>query len=165
MVAVLRSVKTERRCCQGTECVNSSVFHKNCLANLETELLTHSVVTKSPKQLILHSLFKMISDFLVGFNNRGPPGCRLNCSMRNLQNCDIDQVTTGWFISSDSWVWLTFNFCCSTVCLVLLGLMVNWQDCQRSWGGWWNIIKKINPTQLSEEMDHPVVVSFTHPSL
>ena len=63
--------------------------------------------------------------------------------------------TTGWSIFLGSWV--GFDFGCSTLCVILLGLMVNWQNWPTSWVKWWNIIGQSQPipTQLSEQMDHP----------
>ena len=55
----------------------------------------------------------------------------------------------------DSWVGLT-DFGCSTICLVLLGLMGNWQEWLSKWARLWNI--KVNPTQLSNQMDHTVIM-------
>ena len=66
--------------------------------------------------------------------------------------------STGWGVWSDSWVaiiWvlkLDFRLLPG---LVLLGLMGNWQN-------WLSKLKNhimVNPTQLSEQNDHPVLIS------
>ena len=49
---------------------------------------------------------------------------------------------TGWSICLDSWV--DNDFGCSTLCLVLPGLMGSWQKWLSRWARWWNIP---NPTQ------------------
>ena len=36
--------------------------------------------------------------------------------------------------------WVDFDFDCSTLCLVLPGLMENWQNWLSSWVRWWNIL-------------------------
>ena len=42
--------------------------------------------------------------------------------------------------------WVDFNFECSTVCLILPGLMGIWQKRLGSWAKWWNAQIKVNPT-------------------
>ena len=41
--------------------------------------------------------------------------------------------------------WVDFDFGCSTLCLVLPGQMVNWQNWMRSWARWWNIPNQSQP--------------------
>ena len=50
--------------------------------------------------------------------------------------------------------WVKYDFGCSILCLVLPGLMGNWQNWLSSWARWWNII--VNPTEVRQEMCHPV---------
>ena len=52
--------------------------------------------------------------------------------------------------------WVEFDISCSTVCPVLLGLMGIWQKWLGSWVSRWNIEFKVKPTQVSEQMKHPV---------
>ena len=40
--------------------------------------------------------------------------------------------------------WVDFDYGCSTLCLVLPGLLGNWQNWLISWARWWNIP---NPSQ------------------
>ena len=47
--------------------------------------------------------------------------------------------------------WVDFDFACSTLCLVLPGLMGNWQN--QAEGGTGKI--KVNPTEVPQEMCHP----------
>ena len=35
-----------------------------------------------------------------------------------------------------------------------------WQKRQGSWARWWNTQSKVNPTQIHEQMGHPVDPSF-----
>ena len=52
--------------------------------------------------------------------------------------------------------WVDFDFGCSTLCLVLPGLMGYWQNWLSSWeeGGTSQI--KVNPTEVRQEMNPPV---------
>ena len=50
---------------------------------------------------------------------------------------------SGWGIQSYSWV--CFYLSCYTLCLVLLGLMGNWQNWLGRWAGWWSIIDQSQP--------------------
>ena len=54
--------------------------------------------------------------------------------------------------------WVDFDFASYTFCEVLIGLMGNWQKWLSRWARWWNITdqSQLNPTQLSDQMDHPV---------
>ena len=52
--------------------------------------------------------------------------------------------------------WVGLEFSCSTVCPVLLGLMGIWQKRISNWARWWNTQIKVNPTQVLEQMNHPV---------
>ena len=52
--------------------------------------------------------------------------------------------------------WVDSDFSCSTVCPVQLGLMWIRQNRLCSWVRWWNTDIKVNPTQVSEQMNHPV---------
>ena len=54
------------------------------------------------------------------------------------------------------WVWVDLDFERSTVCLILLGLMEIWQKQLGKWARWWNTQMKINPTQVHEQMGHPI---------
>ena len=54
------------------------------------------------------------------------------------------------------WVWVDLDFERSTVCLILLGLMEIWQKRLGKWARWWNTQMKINPTQVHEQMGHPI---------
>ena len=42
------------------------------------------------------------------------------------------------------------------LCPILLGLEETWQKWLGSWTRWWNTHIKVNPTQVSEQMDNPV---------
>ena len=44
-------------------------------------------------------------------------------------------------------------------CLTLLVRMGIWQKCLGSWARWWNTEIKVNPTQVSAHLAHPVVMS------
>ena len=60
------------------------------------------------------------------------------------------QDTTGCVPGLD---WVDMNFECSTVGLINLpGLMGIWQK----WLRWWDIQIKVNPTQVHNQMGHPV---------
>ena len=52
--------------------------------------------------------------------------------------------------------WVDLNFDYSTVCLVLPGLMGVWQKRLGSWARWWNSQIQVNPTQVRDQMGHPV---------
>ena len=54
-----------------------------------------------------------------------------------------------------------FDFECSTVCPTLLGLMGIWQKRLGSWARWWNTEIKVNPTQVSAHLGHPVPISLS----
>ena len=41
--------------------------------------------------------------------------------------------------------WIGFDFGCSTLCLVLPGLMENWQNWLVSWARWWTIRNQSQP--------------------
>ena len=47
----------------------------------------------------------------------------------------------------------------STVCLILLELMGIWQKRLDRWARWWNTEIKVNSTQVSAHLGHPVVCS------
>ena len=49
------------------------------------------------------------------------------------------------------------DFECSTVCPILPGLMGIWQKGLGSYAIWWNTEIKVSPTQVYEQMGHPVV--------
>ena len=53
---------------------------------------------------------------------------------------DMKGRTTGQGICSDSYVGVDFDLGCSTLCMVLPGLMGNWQNGLSSWARWWNTI-------------------------
>ena len=53
--------------------------------------------------------------------------------------------------------WVDLSFVCSTVCLILPGLMGIWQKGLGCWARWWKTQIKVNPTQVPEQMNHPVV--------
>ena len=49
-------------------------------------------------------------------------------------------VRTGWHIYLLAHLgWVDFDFGCSTLCLILPGLMGNFQNWLSSWARWWNI--------------------------
>ena len=50
------------------------------------------------------------------------------------------------------------DFECSTVCPALLGLMGIWQKQLGSLARWWNTQIKVNPTQVSAHLGHPVLL-------
>ena len=52
--------------------------------------------------------------------------------------------------------WVDFDLCCSTLFLVLPGLMGNWQKWRSRWARWWNISNQVNPTQVRQDMGQPV---------
>ena len=52
--------------------------------------------------------------------------------------------------------WIDLDFGYSTVCLVLLGLIRNWQNWLSMWARWWNITDQSQPNLLSDQMGHPV---------
>ena len=52
--------------------------------------------------------------------------------------------------------WVDLNFDYSTVCLILPGLMGVWQKRLGSWARWWNSQIQMNPTQVRDQMGHPV---------
>ena len=52
--------------------------------------------------------------------------------------------------------WVDLNFDYSTVCLILPGLMGVWQKRLGSWARWWNSQIQVNPTQVRDQMGHPV---------
>ena len=56
--------------------------------------------------------------------------------------------------------WVDLDFECSTACLILLGLVGVWQKLMGSWTRWWNTLIKVKPTQVHEQMGHPVHVSL-----
>ena len=48
------------------------------------------------------------------------------------------------------------GFGCSTVCPILLGLMGVWRKLLAKCARWWNTEIKVNPSQVREQMGHPV---------
>ena len=52
--------------------------------------------------------------------------------------------------------WVDLGFECSTVCRILRGLTGIRQKRLGSWARWWNFLIKVNPTQVHEQMGHPV---------
>ena len=54
--------------------------------------------------------------------------------------------------------WVNSDFECSTVCLLLPGLMEIWQKRLGNWVRWWKIQIQINPIQVHEQMGHHVKV-------
>ena len=54
--------------------------------------------------------------------------------------------------------WVDFKFDCSTVCLILPGLMGVWQKRLGSWARRWNSQIQVNRTQVCDQMGHPVCV-------
>ena len=61
--------------------------------------------------------------------------------------------------------YVDLDFECSTVCPILLGLTGIWQKQLGSWASWWNTEIKVNPTQVRQEMGHPVCTySISNPS-
>ena len=58
--------------------------------------------------------------------------------------------------------WVDWNFECSTVYPILPGLMGIWQKWRGSWARWWNIRINVIPTQVNEQMEHPVLVEQRH---
>ena len=54
--------------------------------------------------------------------------------------------------------WVDFDFGFPTLCLVLPGLMRNWQNWLSSWARWRNIsIQSQFPTEVRQEMDLPLM--------
>ena len=51
--------------------------------------------------------------------------------------------------------WVDFDFGCSTLCLVLPGLIGNWQNWLSSWA---TSQIKVNTTKVRQEMGHPVLI-------
>ena len=45
--------------------------------------------------------------------------------------------------------WVDLDFGCSALCLVLPGLMGNWQNWLSSWARWWNIPNQSQPIPVS----------------
>ena len=56
--------------------------------------------------------------------------------------------------------WVDFDFGCSTLCLVLLGLMGNWQKWLSSWARCWNIIDQSHPNQTIPADGPPCIVKL-----
>ena len=52
--------------------------------------------------------------------------------------------------------WFDLNFECSTVCPILPGLIRIWQRWLGSWTRRWNTQINVNPSQVHEQMGHPV---------
>ena len=52
--------------------------------------------------------------------------------------------------------WVDLDFECSRVCQILPGLMGIRQKWRGSWARWWNTQIKVSPTQVHEQMGHPV---------
>ena len=51
-------------------------------------------------------------------------------------------------------------FECSTVCPILPRLWGIWQKWLCRWARWWNIQIKVNPTQVYDQLGHPVFFQF-----
>ena len=92
-------------------------------------------------------------------------------SLRHLQNITKNSSISGvqsWVVTRTYRVtmldqyrvihlgWVDFYLSCSTFCPVLLGLMGIWQKGLCNWARWWNTQIKVNPTQVLEQMNHPV---------
>ena len=50
--------------------------------------------------------------------------------------------------------WVDFDFSCSTICPILLGLLGIWQNRLGSWARLWNTQIKVNPTKVLGQMNH-----------
>ena len=62
--------------------------------------------------------------------------------------------------------WVDLDFECSTVCPIMSGLMGIWQKGLSKWAKWWKAEIQVNPTQIRDQMGHPVwPFLFCHPQL
>ena len=53
--------------------------------------------------------------------------------------------------------WVDLDIECSTICLILHGLVGIWpKRLAGSWPRWWSTQIKVNPTKVHEQMGHPV---------
>ena len=56
--------------------------------------------------------------------------------------------------------WFDLDFVCSTLCLVLLGLMGNWQKWLSKWAIWWNLRKQSQPNRGPRPVGTPCTSFF-----
>ena len=54
--------------------------------------------------------------------------------------------------------WVELDLECSIVCPIQPGLVGIWQKWLGSWTRWWSTQIKVNPTQVHEQMRHPVYI-------
>ena len=69
--------------------------------------------------------------------------------------------STGLFIRSDPGLG-GLRFLLFTVCPIWLGQGEKWQNKQGRHATLWNIEIKVNPTQVSDRMNNPVLVKFPY---
>ena len=62
-----------------------------------------------------------------------------------------------WAETMLCWLGLGFQVFHCHVCPILLGLMGIWQKRLGNWARWWNTEIKVNPTQASAHLGHPVL--------
>ena len=53
--------------------------------------------------------------------------------------------------------WVDLDFECSIICPVLLELLGIWQQRLDKCAIWWNFETKIDPTEVRDQMGHPVL--------
>ena len=53
--------------------------------------------------------------------------------------------------------WADFGLGYSTTCQIMPGLWGIWQKWLGSWATWWSIQINVNPTQVHDQMRHPVL--------
>ena len=61
--------------------------------------------------------------------------------------------------------WVDSDLGCSTLCLVLLGLLGNWQKWLSSWEVWWNILNHSQPNPTVRPDAPPCIYGLTNRSV
>ena len=96
--------------------------------------------------------WEMIRLLIFLYDGRRDAGFGITCNPSNASR-------TIWVQGLPSELRLGFvdlDYGCSTVCSTLLGLMGIWQKRLGSWARWWNTEIKVNLTQVSAHLVHPV---------
>ena len=95
--------------------------------------------TTTPWSLVANKAICFREDAEYSIVDTGNAGCRLYaacCIVATEMLSRYSTNYTGWFIWSDSWGLVDFDFGRFTYCLVLLGQMGNWQNWQSRLTRW-----------------------------
>ena len=81
----------------------------------------------------------------------GPKSCHCNRNVTNRCHCKRGGLYILYRLTHllMNLGWVDFNFGCYTLCLVLPGLMGNWQNWLSCWARWWNIPNQNQPNPCS----------------